>query len=213
MKIGTILKNGIYVLREKNIEDSVLASKILLASILNIRREELIYKEMQEATKEEEEAFFAGIGKIAIGYPVQYLTKYKEFMKMRFFVNENVLIPRSDTETLVEEAILHGDKRKDILELCTGSGAISISIANNLDGAKIIATDISESALDVAKYNFSKLAKNKSIEFIISDMFDSIEGVFDMIVSNPPYIKTKVIDEYNLKYEPKIALDGRGGWT
>lgn len=132
-------------------------------------------------------------------------------MKMDFYVDENVLIPRSDTEVLVEEVIaLSKEKnKKEILELCTGSGAIAISLAKYLRNISITATDISEAALNVAKKNEKRLLEKQKIEFIQSDMFENIDRKYDIIVSNPPYIKTDVIKEYVLKYEPKLALDGR----
>ena len=132
-------------------------------------------------------------------------------MKMDFYVDENVLVPRSDTEILVEEVITlsNEQKKKQILELCTGSGAIAVSLAKYLENVGITATDISDKALDVAKKNEKKLLESKKIKFIKSDMFENIDKKFDIIVSNPPYVKTEVINEYNLKYEPKLALDGR----
>lgn len=208
MKIRTLLRNGIYVLHEKHIEDGNLVAKMLLSNILGVRREELIFKDAEEVPKEKEEEFFAGIGKIAMGYPVQYVIGKKEFMKMDFFVNENVLIPRADTEVLVEEVLNISKGKQNILELCTGSGIIAISLAKYLEEVKIIATDISDKALEVAKHNFNNLVPDKKVDFIKSDMFENIEGKFDIIVSNPPYIKRDVIKDYNLKYEPEIALDG-----
>lgn len=213
MKVRTLLREGIYVLNEKHIEEAGLIARLLLSNILKIRKEELFIKDSEEINKKQEEEFFNGIGKIALGYPVQYIIEYKEFMKMNFFVNENVLIPRSDTEILVEEVISLGKQKNDILELCTGSGCIAISIAKYLEKVSITATDISEKALEVAKYNYEKLVSNGNIKFIKSDMFENINEKFDMIVSNPPYIKKSVIKEYNLKYEPQIALDGRRRWT
>ena len=134
-------------------------------------------------------------------------------MKMDFFVDENVLIPRADTENLVEEVISLAQGKKDVLDLCTGSGAIGISIAKYVDGINVIATDISKEALEVAKINSKNLLKDDNIKLIKSDMLQNINKKFDIIVSNPPYIKTKVIKDYMLKYEPKIALDRRRRWT
>lgn len=129
---------------------------------------------------------------------------------MKFFVDENVLIPRYDTEVLVEEVlkIAKNENKKEILELCTGSGIIAISLAKYLEDAKIIATDVSEEALNIAKRNAKNLGQEEKINFVKSDMFEKIDKKFDIIVSNPPYIKTDVIKEYSLEYEPKIALDG-----
>ncbi len=210
MKIQEILSKGIKTLNEHKIEEASLESRILLADILDCKKEDLIIKYDQEISDQEIEKFQDGIKKIAEGYPLQYLTHKKEFMKMEFFVNEDVLIPRNDTEILVEEVINISQKydKKEILELCTGSGAIAISLEKYIDNAVITATDISKKALEVANKNSNKLLANKNINFIQSDMFAKIDNKFDIIVSNPPYIKTEVIKDYNLKYEPKLALDG-----
>lgn len=131
-------------------------------------------------------------------------------MKMNFYVDENVLVPRFDTETLVEEVIKRGieEGKKEILELCTGSGIIAITLAKNIENAKIIATDISKGAINIAKKNAKNLCQTEKIEFVQSDMFENVKRKFDIIVSNPPYIKTEVIKEYRLEHEPQIALDG-----
>lgn len=208
MKVQEALIKGIKTLKEKNIEEASLKARILLASILSCNKEELIIK--SEELFQEEEKYFKGIEKISIGYPVQYLTNNKEFMKMNFYVNENVLIPRNDTEILVEEVIKickEGNK-KEILEMCTGSGIISISLAKYLKNINITGVDVSEKALEIAKKNVKNLLEEENINFIQSDMFENIDKKFDVIVSNPPYIKTEVIKEYDLEYEPKIALDG-----
>lgn len=141
---------------------------------------------------------------------MQYITNYQEFMGMKFFVNENVLVPRSDTETLVEEVIklAKEENKKDIIELCTGSGIIAISLKKYLEEANVIATDISTKALEIAKRNTKQLLEEDKIKFIQSDMFEKITGKYDIIISNPPYIKTEVIKEYSLEFEPIFALDG-----
>lgn len=209
MVIKEALSKGINILNKSNIDEAMLVAKVYLANLLKVRKEDLIIYSEKEIEKSIEEEFFSGINKLAKGYPLEYLTNSKEFMKMDFFVNPDVLIPRADTEILVEEVIKLSHDKKDILELCTGSGAIAISLAKYKEGLNIIASDISEKALDIAKINSKKLLKNQNIKFIQSDMFENIEGKFDIIVSNPPYIKKDVIKEYNLEYEPHLALDRR----
>lgn len=131
-------------------------------------------------------------------------------MKLNFTVNKNVLIPRQDTEILVQEAIdlCKKNKCKTIFDLCTGSGAIAISISKAISNAEVYAGDISKDALEVAKYNNKNL--NANVHFIETDMFKNINQKFDIIVSNPPYIKTKVINKLDkeVQKEPIIALDG-----
>lgn len=214
MTIQEALNQGKKILTENNIDEASLISRMLLSHILNCKKEELIIKqeEMQETQAKE---FLDGIKKISQGYPIQYITHSKEFMGMDFYVDENVLIPRADTEILVEEVIslVKENSFKEILELCTGSGSIAISLAKYIEDANITATDISEGALKVAKRNEDRLLEEQNIQFIQSDMFENIDKKYGMIVSNPPYIKTDVIKEFSLEYEPNLALDGRRRWT
>ena len=152
------------------------------------------------------------IDKIINGKPIQYITNEQEFMKLKFYVDENVLIPQPDTEILAEKIIdEYSDKEVKIWDLCTGSGAIAISLAKYIKKSNIIATDISNKAIQIAKLNAEKNLVHKKIKFILSDMFKNIENdTFDLIVSNPPYIKTDVINnlEKSVQNEPNIALDG-----
>ena len=160
--------------------------------------------------KEDEEKYFQYINKLKNGIPLQYITNNQEFMKLNFFVDENVLIPRADTEILVEEVIsLANDDKNKILDVCTGSGAIAVSLAKYIKNSNVMAIDISKEALKIAEKN--AFNNNVNIKFIESDLFNNLEeNDFDIIVSNPPYIRENVINELSIevKHEPKIALDG-----
>ena len=195
MKVQEALFKGINILKEKHIDEAGLKARILLSSILNLRREELIIKTENELKSKDEENFFYGIDKISKGYPVEYITHSKEFMKLNFFIDEGVLVPRNDTEILVEEIIniCKEEKKREILELCTGSGIIAISLAKYLENVKIIGTDISDKALEIARKNLNNLKQTDKVKLIKSNMFDKIDKKFDIIISNPPYIKTEVI--------------------
>ena len=143
--------------------------------------------------------------------PLQYILNSASFMGYDFYVNENVLIPRQDTEVLVEQALstIKEYKNPKVLDMCTGSGCIAISIAL-LSNAQVTAVDISDKALEVAEYNCKKLS-GTNVDLIQSNLFDKIENKFEMITSNPPYIPTKVIEglEPEVKdFEPMLALDG-----
>lgn len=144
------------------------------------------------------------------GMPIQYINNKAYFMGLEIYVDENVLIPRCDTEILVEEIIkiVKKDSLIKILDLCTGSGAIAISLKKYLNNIEIIASDISDKALMVAKKNASKIGVD--VKFIESDLFNNINGKFDLIVSNPPYIKKSVIPSLDkqVRNEPILALDG-----
>lgn len=138
--------------------------------------------------------------------PEAYKKKAWHFWGHDLFVNKHVLIPRFDTEILVEEALKQIGKRAKVLDLCTGSGAIAIALAK--EGHDVTATDISHKALKVAMHNAK--THNLDIKFIKSDMFKNIQGKFDIIICNPPYIKTDEIGMFDetIFYEPRLALDG-----
>ena len=145
--------------------------------------------------------------------PIQYILNKAYFCGLPFYVNENVLIPRFDTEVLVEEVlkISKKDKSKRILDICTGSGAIAIALKKLGGFERVDALDISDKALEVAKRNANEL--DSDINFLKSDMFSSLtcENKYDIIVSNPPYIQSDVVDtlESEVKdFEPRPALDG-----
>ena len=209
------------------IEDASFKTDLLICHILNMSKTELLLKYNQIVDQDTEESINKSMLDIINGKPIQYIINKQEFMGLEFYVDENVLIPQPDTETLVEEAIkriyeMHKNNKGKIkiLDLCTGSGAIAISIdtyiKKQIEQGKMkdlkvefVATDISEKAIEVAKRN-AKL-HNANIKFIVSDMFDKIyETDYNLIVSNPPYIETKTIPTLSkeVQNEPHIALDG-----
>jgi release factor glutamine methyltransferase len=212
MNLKEILKYGKEELIKNNIEDASIIAKELAEYIFKITRAQLIANNDMEFSKDQTDNYINSIKKISTGIPIQYITNNQEFMNLNFYVDENVLIPQPDTETLVEEVINeYKEKKCEILDLCTGSGAIAISLAKYINESNIVASDISMKALQIAKLNAEKNLVRKKIEFIESDMFNKIyKDDFDIIVSNPPYIKTKVIEKLDrqVKNEPYIALDG-----
>ena len=212
MNLKEILKYGKEELIKNNIEDASIIAKELAEHIFKITRAQMIANNDMEFSKDQTDNYINSIKKISTGIPIQYITNNQEFMNLNFYVDENVLIPQPDTETLCEEVINdYKEKKCEILDLCTGSGAIAISLAKYINESNIVASDISMKALQIAKLNAEKNLVRKKIEFIESDMFNKIyKDDFDIIVSNPPYIKTKVIEELDkqVKNEPYIALDG-----
>lgn len=195
--------------------DYMLARKILLFT-LEVEEKYIITNSEEPIEESKFVQYREYIEQLKSGKPIQYITKTQEFMGEKFYVDENVLIPQPDTEVLVEQAILKIQEiieKKDkatVLDLCTGSGAIAISLKKHFQkNIEIYASDISEKALEVAKKNTKNILK-EDINFILSDMFDNINLKFDIIVSNPPYIKTNVIKTLSLdvQREPQIALDG-----
>ncbi|MBQ3415599.1 MAG: peptide chain release factor N(5)-glutamine methyltransferase [Clostridia bacterium] len=213
MTIKEALEKGTIMLKGENLDSPKLKARLLLQDILNKPRQYLIVHDTEKITETIAKKYFENILKVKLGTPIEHITHIKEFMKMNFYVDENVLIPRQDTEILVEEVmkIAKINHSKKILDLCTGSGAIGISIAKYMPEAEIIAIDISPKALMVAKKNAKINNVENQITFMKSDLFEQIKNIkFDIIVSNPPYIKKEEIKKLNkeVQKEPIIALDG-----
>lgn len=210
MTINELIKKGIYELKENNIDEPTLKLRMLVSSVLNKPKEFIMAHGEYVLDNSQEKDVMEKIEKLKENIPIQYIINNQEFMKLNFYVDENVLIPRSDTEILVEEIInTYENKRVKILDLCTGSGCIAISLKKYIPNAEVYASDVSKSALEVAKINAKR--NDTEIKFVISNLFnDIINKNFDIIVSNPPYIKTKIIDTLSkeVQKEPKIALDG-----
>lgn len=213
MKIEELLKLGIKELN--NIDEASLKVKMLLANILGESKEYLIIHKNREISGNVEAEFLKYIERLKQGKPIQYIIGKTEFYGLEFTVNPSVLIPQPDTEILVEEVIDIYNKnyrikntKISILDLCTGSGAIAISLKKNLNNVEVFASDISKKALEVAKKN--AIQNKTEINFIESNLFEKIEEKFDIIVSNPPYIESDVLKTLSeeVKHEPVLALDG-----
>lgn len=205
--LNELLKIGTDRLMEAGIEQAENDAWLLLEHVYGLSRA-MYY--MEPLRLVDETVYLEKIAIRAQRYPLQYITGCQWFMGFPFKVNESVLIPRQDTELLVECAVSNiKEKELRILDMCTGSGCIAVSIDKLCANASIAAADISEQALKVAMYNNDK--NNAKVRFVKSDLFDNINGRFDVIVSNPPYIPTKVIDGLMPEvknFEPAIALDG-----
>ena len=165
---------------------------------------------LEDVPKEQKEAYETVLKKRAEHIPLQHITGEQEFMGLPFLVNADVLIPRQDTEILVEEALKKAKPGMKILDLCTGSGCIIISMLKYRPDLYGTASDLSAAALRVAEKN-AKINKVTPV-FVQGDLFEPVEGAFDMIISNPPYIPTAEIEKLMpevRKYEPFLALDGK----
>lgn len=192
MKIKGLLEQAIKQLRENNVQEPAAGiAKRLLAFTLDVSKEYLIVHDEEEVQEKIVERYNEYIKQILQGKPVQYILGKQEFMGIEFLVNENVLIPQPDTEILVEQTIkiAQNYENPSLLDLCTGSGAIAISIAHYLPNSLVFASDISKQALDIAKQN----DKQSKVTFIESNLFENITQKFNIITSNPPYIKTQEI--------------------
>ncbi len=213
MTIKQAIIKGTTILKLDNISTPKMKTRLLLQYVLKKPRQYLIVYDNKELTKEEEQEYLKYIQMVKNGEPIEHITHQKEFMKLNFYVDKNVLIPRQDTEILVEEIIKIAKhiKAKKILDLCTGSGAIAISLAKYIENIQITALDISSKAIDIATKNARINNVEDRITFVESNLFDSLaEEKYDIIVSNPPYIKRKVIEKLDkeVRKEPIIALDG-----
>lgn len=197
------------VLEMAQIENPALDAWYLLQMVCKISRSFYYMHEEEEISSVQQNEYEIAVRKRTEHIPLQYIIGEQEFMGLTFKVNSNVLIPRQDTETLVEEALKLCHSGMRVLDMCTGSGCIIISLMKNAPGMTAVASDVSKQALLVAKEN----AKNYEIdvEWVRSDMFDNITGKFDLIVSNPPYIPTAEIEGLMPEvrdFEPFDALDG-----
>lgn len=207
-------QKGRTILTEHQIEDASVDAWLLMEFVTGMSRTRFFVDGMSQMKSEEEERYFQLIEKRAGRIPLQHLTGVQEFMGFEFMVNEHVLVPRQDTELLVLEAEKQlrssSGENLEVLDMCTGSGCIAISLKARNPQIQCIAADISEKALEMAKKNAEKM--QSEIVFVHTDMFSNITGTFDMIVSNPPYIPTKVIESLEEEvrlYDPFSALDGK----
>ena len=213
MTIKELLNQGIIMLKNEDIDGPKNKARAILQHTLKKPREYLIIYDNKEVTNVQRDEYVKNIKRLIAGEPLQYITGVQEFMKLNFVVTKDVLIPQPDTEILVEEVIKIANKLQNpyILDLCTGSGAIAVSLAKNIPNVKIVATDISKKALEIAKYNAKLNGVLNNIDFIESNLFQKIKNIkFDIIVSNPPYIVTTEINKLpkDVRQEPIIALDG-----
>ena len=200
---------GIRILELAGIEEAENDAWLLLSKECKMDRTAYYLHMKDEILPEQLNEYKGLIKKRAERVPLQYITGEQEFMGLTFHVNSNVLIPRQDTETLVEEAIKLVEPGMSILDMCTGSGCIIISILKKCSGIQGTGSDISKQALNVAKEN-AKL-NNVAVDFERSDMFENLSDKYDMIVSNPPYIRSDVVPTLMpevCEFEPLDALDG-----
>lgn len=207
-------EKGSRILNEAGIEESTLDARLLLEAVCGTNRNDLLVHGEQPVEPEAEEKYFGWIGKRAGRIPLQQLTGEQDFMGLTFTVNENVLIPRQDTEILVEEVLkeLHDGMR--ILDMCTGSGCILLSLLHYSNDCEGLGVDLSAEALEVAGRNVLKVLTPEKAEhahFLQSDLFEKVEGKFEIIVSNPPYIASAEVEKLMPEirdHEPRMALDG-----
>ena len=213
MNIQEAIKKGQITLKSKKIKTPELDSQILMSKTFNEDKKFVILNSQDKISKKNLDFFNILINQRAKGKPIAYLLKKKEFWKYEFFVNKNVLIPRPDTEILIEEC-LHITKNKNklnILDIGVGSGCILLSILKEKKNFYGSGVDISSKSLDICKINTHKLGLTNRVKLFKSDIDNFNYGKYDLIISNPPYIKKndlKCLEKDVIDFEPKKALDG-----
>lgn len=207
MQIREALQQAKQILKAAAIDTASLDANLLLSHVTSLSKVMLIAHDEDELSKEQEDKFFSLINKRKTGYPIAYILGYKEFFGLRLKVTEDTLIPRPDTETLVEKALAFNPQGK-VLDLGTGTGAIILALKSELKASiDAYAVDLSKKALEVASFNSQKL--NLPVTFIQSNWFSKLGDLkFSMIVSNPPYIQKDDIHltQTSLPFEPIQAL-------
>ena len=201
---------GITRLTEAGIKEAKSDTLLLLDGICHVNLNDILLHGEELLAEMEARIFTDALIKRCEHIPVQYITGIQNFMGLDFMVNENVLIPRFDTEILVEEVMKELHDGFSLLDMCTGSGCILLSLLHYSNDCTGVGVDISQKALEVAKQNCANLGLTAS--FIESDLFEKVNGCFDIIVSNPPYIRSDVIPtlmEEVRGHEPLLALDGK----
>jgi len=213
MNIQTLLNKANKILGSSSSKSPKLDSEILLSEAINKNRQYLILNSNEELLKENIKSFDHLLKRRKRGEPIAYLVKKKEFWKQNFYINKNVLIPRPDTELLVEETLklFNVNSKLNILDIGTGSGCILLSILKERRNFFGTGIDISKKAINVARFNAKMHQLSNRVKFYNSDVDKFLIGKYDLIISNPPYIKKEDLKclEVDVKnFEPKLALDG-----
>ena len=213
MNIQTLLNKANKILVGSSSKSPKLDSEILLSETINTNRQYLILNSNEELIKENIKSFNDLLKRRKRGEPIAYLVKKKEFWKQNFYINKNVLIPRPDTELLVEETLklFNVNSKLNILDIGTGSGCILLSILKERRNFFGTGIDISKKAINVARFNAKMHQLSNRVKFYNSDVDKFLIGKYDLILSNPPYIKQKDLKYLEIDvrdFEPKLALDG-----
>jgi len=209
----SVLTKSKNVLKKSNIPSASLDCELLLSSSLNISRELLFMNHTEKINDIQLKEFYNLLDRRKKKEPIAYILNKKEFWNNSFYVNKNVLIPRPDTEILIEQVLKNFSKNDTIsvLDIGTGSGCIVLSLLKLFKNFRGVAIDVSKNALNVAKYNAKMHLLDNRVKFYKSSVDNFFKGKYDLIVSNPPYINSKSLkhlDEGIFKYEPVVALEG-----
>ncbi len=228
MTYRELYEEGMARLKAAEVKEEELTARLMLEYLCHTDRNYLLAHGDERVTGDIVEQYTGMIDERAKHIPLQYITNEQEFMGLKYYVNQDVLIPRQDTECLVEEAMREIQDGMAVLDMCTGSGCIIISLIKYKNHIRAVATDISERALGVARHNSLEHGVTEQLRLVQSDLFENEEEIrralrfltdaeqgqgdrFDFILSNPPYIRSDVIEGLDAEvkdHEPRIALDG-----
>lgn len=218
--IGNLLKEGASILKEAGSPSAYLDAQILLCHIAGLSKVDIIRDRDKSLGEDISERFFQLIEERKMGKPIQYITGHQEFMGLDFYVHENVLIPRPDTEILVEKVLqlLKNKENLEIADVCTGTGAIAVSLAYYIPDSFVYASDISHHAVECCRRNIDKHGLESRMKLLQGDLLEplfeeGLEGRLDALVSNPPYISKNDMETLPLSvrgFEPHLALYGGG---
>lgn len=229
MNYRELYEDGMRRLVSADVKEAELTARLMLEYLCHTDRNYLLAHGEERVTNEIAEQYTGMIAERAKHIPMQYITNEQDFMGLKYYVNQDVLIPRQDTECLVEEAMREIQDGMSVLDLCTGSGCIIISLMRYKNNLRGVATDISERALEVVRRNSLEHGVTEQLRLVQSDLFERAEEIrralhfltdagtqgeadrFDFIISNPPYIRSDVIESLDAEvreHEPRIALDG-----
>lgn len=215
MRLYELVKKGQCMLEEKGVPDADIDAGLLWQHVAGMNMADMLFDRDVEILAEQETDYMELIERRSAREPLQYITGVQNFMGYDFCTSKNVLIPRQDTEVLVETALnitKHIDGSVDVLDMCCGTGCIGISYGLMRPGSRVVLADISEDAIKTTHKNIEKLCGDTDrFRVVGTDLFENVEGRFDLILSNPPYIKSGVIDTLMPEVrdnEPRLALDG-----
>ena len=213
MNIENILDKGITILKNNNILNPALDSEILLSKSINKDKKYMILNSKEVLNSKQLDSFINYINRRKNGEPIAYLTNKKEFWKDEFYVNKNVLIPRPDTEMIIEQVIktYSESSQLQVLDIGTGSGCILLSIIKERPNSYGTGIDVSRKSINVSKINAKQLNLTNRVKFIHSSVDNFNIGKYDLVVSNPPYIELlslKYLEKDIVNFEPKLALNG-----
>ena len=212
MTIAALLSKAVLHLTSSGSDEPEANAQWLLACVLNVSRTWVLAHPEYELSEKEKNIFARYLKRKAAGEPLSHIVGYQPFCGMDILVSPDVLTPRPETEELVELVSALFDRQTPLtfLDMCTGSGCIALALAAKFPKAKILAADISAKALEVAQQNVKKFRRQEQVQLLQSNVWENVQGMFDLIVSNPPYIPTEIVNTLTreVRCEPRLALDG-----